>query len=92
MEPEILWANIDKYFESAFIPSDSIFDQVLKNNKTAGLPEHDISPNQGQLLQLYVKLISAKRILEIGTLGAYSSIWMACALPDNGKLITLEID
>lgn len=92
MNQEVAWTAVDKYFESAFILSDSILDQVLKNNEAAGLPAHDVSPNQGKLLQLYVQLTGAKRVLEIGTLGAYSSIWMARALPANGKLISLEVD
>ncbi|MDN8878226.1 methyltransferase, partial [Staphylococcus aureus] len=74
------------------IPDDDVLSQVLENNKRAGLPEHDVAANQGQLLALFVRMTQARRILEIGTLGAYSSIWMARALPPDGKLITLEAD
>jgi len=71
MNQESAWIAVDKYFGNSFILSDSILDQVLKNNEAGGLPAHDVSPNQRKLLQLYVQLTGAKRILEIGTLGAY---------------------
>ena len=83
---------VDNYMISSLIPDDDVLSQVLENNKRAGLPEHDVAANQGQLLALFVRMTQARRILEIGTLGAYSSIWMARALPPDGKLITLEAD
>ncbi|MFL4364504.1 O-methyltransferase [Enterobacter asburiae] len=86
------WSAVDNYMISSLIPEDDVLDQVLENNKRAGLPEHDVAANQGQLLALFVRMTQAQRILEIGTLGAYSSIWMARALPPDGKLITLEAD
>jgi len=86
------WSAVDNYMISSLIPDDDVLSQVLENNKRAGLPEHDVSANQGQLLALFVRMTQARRILEIGTLGAYSSIWMARALPPDGKLITLEAD
>ena len=84
------WSAVDNYMISSLIPKDEVLQKVLENNKRAGLPEHDVAANQGQLLALFVRMTQARRILEIGTLGAYSSIWMARALPPDGKLITLE--
>jgi predicted O-methyltransferase YrrM len=86
------WSAVDNFMISSLIPDDDVLNQVLENNKRAGLPEHDVAANQGQLLALFVRMTQARRILEIGTLGAYSSIWMARALPPDGKLITLEAD
>ncbi|WP_225386434.1 O-methyltransferase [Klebsiella variicola] len=86
------WSAVDNFMISSLIPEDDILSQVLENNKRAGLPEHDVATNQGQLLALLVRITQARRILEIGTLGAYSAIWMARALPADGKLITLEAD
>jgi predicted O-methyltransferase YrrM len=86
------WSAVDNFMISSLIPDDDVLSQVLENNKRAGLPEHDVAANQGQLLALFVRMTQARRILEIGTLGAYSSIWMARALPPDGKLITLEAD
>ncbi|HCM9094643.1 TPA: O-methyltransferase [Enterobacter hormaechei subsp. steigerwaltii] len=86
------WCSVDTYMISSLIPEDEVLQSVLENNKRAGLPEHDVAANQGQLLALFVRMTQARRILEIGTLGAYSSIWMARALPPDGKLITLEAD
>ena len=84
------WSAVDRYMISSLIPQDDVLRQVLDNNIRAGLPEHDVAANQGQLLALFVRMTQAQRILEIGTLGAYSAIWMARALPPDGKLITLE--
>ncbi|WP_368543362.1 O-methyltransferase [Enterobacter soli] len=86
------WSAVDNYMISQLIPQDDVLQKVLENNKLAGLPEHDVAANQGQLLALFVRMTQARRVLEIGTLGAYSSIWMARALPADGELITLEAD
>jgi len=86
------WSAVDNYMISSLIPQDTVLQSVLENNKRAGLPEHDVAANQGQLLALFVQMTQAKRILEIGTLGAYSTIWMARALQPGGKIITLEAD
>lgn len=86
------WSAVDNYMISSLIPQDAVLQKVLENNKRAGLPEHDVASNQGQLLALFVQMTQAKRVLEIGTLGAYSTIWMARALPPGGKIITLESD
>ena len=86
------WSAVDNYMISSLIPQDDLLQKVLDNNQRAGLPAHDVAANQGQLLALFVRMIQAQRVLEIGTLGAYSSIWMARALPADGQLITLEAD
>ena len=87
-----LWNKIDNYIEDSLVKPDDIFRTVLRNSHNAGLPEINISPAQGKMLHIILRAISAKSVLEIGTLGGYSSIWMAKALPGNGELISLEID
>jgi predicted O-methyltransferase YrrM len=84
------WTAADRYFTETLVPSDAVLDAALQANAEAGLPTIDIAPNQGKFLQLLVQLRGARRILEIGTLGGYSSIWMARALPADGHLTTLE--
>ncbi|MDV2900155.1 O-methyltransferase [Phytobacter diazotrophicus] len=86
------WSNVDNYLIEKLIPKDDILKQVLVNNQQAGLPAFDVAANQGQLLALFVRMTGAKRILEIGTLGGYSTIWMARELPTDGELLTLEAD
>lgn len=86
------WSEVDNYLIEKLVPTDAILAQVLENNHRAGLPAHDVAANQGQLLALFVRMVGAKSILEIGTLGAYSTIWMARELPPGGRLITLEAD
>lgn len=86
------WSAVDNYLIKALIPGDPVLDRVLENNHRAGLPAHDVAANQGQFLALLVRLTQAKRILEIGTLGGYSTIWMARELPADGQLLTLEAD
>ncbi|HGH3373191.1 TPA: O-methyltransferase [Kluyvera cryocrescens] len=86
------WSEVDNYLIENLIPDDEVLSQVLENNHRAGLPAHDVAANQGQLLALFVRMVGAKSILEIGTLGAYSTIWMARELPENGRLVTLEAD
>ncbi|MGM0923427.1 MAG: O-methyltransferase [Bacillota bacterium] len=85
-----LWNDVDIYFSSKLQESDPIMDSILKANAEAGLPAIDVSPNQGKLLYLLAKLKGAKNILEIGTLGGYSSVWLARALLEDGHLVTLE--
>lgn len=87
-----VWKDVDEYFIDKLLPSDEILEGVLQANKEAGIPEIDVSPTQGKLLYLLAKIKGAKNILEIGTLGGYSSIWLARALPETGKVYTLEID
>ncbi|HEV3483604.1 MAG TPA: O-methyltransferase [Candidatus Acidoferrales bacterium] len=94
MEPlnEQLIERIDRYVENLFTPADASLAKNLKDADAAGLPAANVSSNQGKLLYLLVKIAGAKRILEIGTLGGYSTTWLARALPDDGVLITLESD
>lgn len=89
---EELWAAVDEYLEEKLIPADRVLTAVREANVAAKLPGIDVSPNQGKLLNLLARIQGAKRILEVGTLGGYSTIWLACALPADGRLVTLEIN
>ena len=91
-ESEALWASVDRYLNDTLIPPDPALEAALAANAAANLPAIDVSPSQGKLLQLLAETQRAHRILEIGTLGGYSTINLARALPPNGKLITLELD
>jgi predicted O-methyltransferase YrrM len=86
------WAAVDRYLNGALLPADPVLDAALAANAAAGLPEIDVAPNQGKFLHLLARLRGARRILEIGTLGGYSTIWLARALPDGGSLVTLEFE
>ena len=90
--PEQVWADVDAYFEQHLQPADDVLRATLETNVAEGLPPIAVTPPQGKLLHLLARACNAKRILEIGTLGAYSTIWLARALPPGGRLITLEID
>ncbi len=87
-----LWTAVDAYYSDLYVASDPVLETVLEASHAAGLPAHYVAPNQGKLLMLLAQIHKAKRILEIGTLGGYSTIWLARALPSNGQLITLEAD
>ncbi|QLE40552.1 O-methyltransferase [Nostoc sp. C052] len=86
------WTVVDRYFTDLLVPSDPALDTALQTSAAAGLPPHNVSPNQGKLLLLLAQIQGARSILEIGTLGGYSTIWLARALPSDGYLITLEAD
>jgi predicted O-methyltransferase YrrM len=86
------WTTVDRYFSDLFAHSDSALDGALQASADAGLPSINVSQNQGKLLQMLARIRGAKKILEIGTLGGYSTIWLARALPKDGRLITLEAD
>ncbi|MGG4433611.1 O-methyltransferase [Priestia megaterium] len=86
-----IWNEVDLYMNDKLIQPDPILDEVLKANQEAELPAIDVSPSQGKFLHLLASLKGAKRILEIGTLGGYSTIWLARALLKDGQLITLEL-
>ncbi|MGI4788999.1 MAG: O-methyltransferase [Janthinobacterium lividum] len=86
------WTAVDHYFSNLLVPSDLILEATLQTNAAYGLPAMDVSPLQGKMLMLLAQMQGARHILEIGTLGAYSTIWLARALPAGGKLITLEAD
>ncbi|RWC38357.1 MAG: O-methyltransferase [Mesorhizobium sp.] len=86
------WAAVDDYIVGSLFGPDPVLDAVLAANHEHGLPAIDVSPAQGKLLSLLVRMRGAKKVLEIGTLGGYSTIWMARALPVDGKIVTLELD
>jgi predicted O-methyltransferase YrrM len=85
-----LWTSVDHYVQGALLRPDPVLEAALRANAEAGLPAIDVAPNQGKLLQLLAQMLGARSILEIGTLGGYSTIWLARALPAGGKLVTLE--
>ncbi|MGY4793504.1 O-methyltransferase [Lysinibacillus fusiformis] len=87
-----VWQHVDDYFMNKLLPENEHLNAVLQANKAAGIPEIDVSPTQGKLLYLLAKMKGAANILEIGTLGGYSSICLAQALPPEGKIVTLEIN
>ena len=89
---EQLWTDVDQYLIEQYFEPDPTLDAALAASTAGGLPSINVSPTQGKLLHIYAKMIQAKKILEIGTLGGYSAIWMARALPASGKLVTLEFD
>lgn len=89
---ESTWNDVDEYFAARLERGDAALDAALADSSAAGLPAIAVTPLQGKLLALLVRIGRARRILEIGTLGGYSAIWMARALPPDGELITLEID
>ncbi|KAG5643529.1 hypothetical protein DXG03_000721 [Asterophora parasitica] len=86
------WEKSDEYHNSFLLAEDAVLDAALVNSTAKGLPDIAVSAAQGKLLKLLASSILAKRILEVGTLGGYSTIWLARALPADGKLITLELD
>ncbi|HEY3739084.1 MAG TPA: O-methyltransferase [Bryobacteraceae bacterium] len=87
-----VWSSVEDYLDEQLLSKDPILSAALAANRAAGLPAIDVSPSQGKFLHLLARIHHAKRILEIGTLGAYSSIWMARALPKDGRLISLEFE
>lgn len=89
---ELLAVKVDRYIEQLFTPHDEALAQNLQDARNADLPTINVSPNEGKLLYLVAKMAGAKRVLEIGTLGGYSTTWLARALPAGGKVITLELD
>ena len=86
------WNKVDAYFSATLVPSDDALDAALAASDAAGLPAINVAPNQGKLLQLLATIRGARRILEVGTLGGYSTIWLARALPPGGQLVTLELN
>jgi predicted O-methyltransferase YrrM len=86
------WDAVDTYINEQLVGADPVLDAALARAAAAGLPAHDVAPNQGKLLHLLARLQGARTILELGTLAGYSTIWLARALPAGGRLITLEAD
>lgn len=87
-----LFENVDHYINDLFVPRDPVRDEALQAAQDAGLPQIQVSPSLGKLLYLFAKMTGARRVLELGTLAGYSSIWLARALPADGKLVSLEYD
>jgi predicted O-methyltransferase YrrM len=86
------WTAVDRYITEALVPADPALEAALEASAAAGLPPINVTPNQGKLLMLLALIQGARSILEIGTLGGYSTIWLARALPAGGRLVTLEAD
>jgi predicted O-methyltransferase YrrM len=89
---QALWTAVDRYLDDLLIPADPVLAAAVEASKAAGLPEIAVTPSQGRLLHLLARIQGSRRILEIGTLGGYSTIWLARALPPDGRLVTLEFD
>jgi predicted O-methyltransferase YrrM len=90
--PKATWAAVDGYVTKTVVRPDAALDEALRSSASAGLPSIAVSAPQGKLLHLLAKMTGAKRVLEIGTLGGYSTIWLARALPSDGRLTSLELD
>src|SRR5262245_29117314 len=86
------WTAVDTYLNDLFAPSDPALDAVLESIAKADLPLISVSPGQGKLLYILAKVMGAKRVLELGTLAGYSTIWLARALPAGGSIVTIEVD
>jgi predicted O-methyltransferase YrrM len=87
-----IWKRVDQYFADALIASSDGFDAALDSNRKADLPAIDVTPLQGKFLEILVRATGTRRVLEIGTLGGYSTLWLARALPDDGVVVTLELE
>lgn len=85
------WSDTDDYLAEQLLVSDEALDTALKESASAGLPSIAVSPLQGKFLHILARLIGARRVLEIGTLGGYSAIWMGRALGPSGRLVSLEV-
>jgi predicted O-methyltransferase YrrM len=85
-----LWTSVDDYISNLFVPYDPVMQEALATSEAAGLPSISVAPNEGKLLMLLAQICGARKILEIGTLGGYSTIWLARGMASGGTLITLE--
>ena len=92
MNSESDWSSVEEYFESRFLPPDPMLEAALDASASAGLPPIQVSASQGKLLHILALAQGSRRILEVGTLGGYSTIWLARALPSDGHLVTLELE
>jgi len=92
MDQTDIFVSVDRYIDDLFAKEDEALTSAVAESRSAGLPDIQVSAGQGKLLYLLAKLIGAKRILELGTLGGYSTIWLARGLADGGKLVTLEYE
>ena len=85
-----MWTAVDAYLADHLIAKDDVLEAALRESEAAELPPIQVTALQGKMLQMFARMVGARRILEVGTLGGYSTIWLARALPDNGRLVTLE--
>ncbi|MET0381021.1 MAG: O-methyltransferase [Methyloceanibacter sp.] len=90
LETDALWMAVDDYFNGLLAPNEPVLEAALQATKDAGLPPINVAPNQGKLLMLLARVIGARRILEIGTLGGYSTIWLGRGLAPDGRMVTIE--
>ncbi len=91
MEPQV-WNDVEEFFTEQLVLQEQSFSDALKRQNEEDLPSINVPPTQGKLLYLLAKMVNARDVLEIGTLGGYSTLWLAKALPDGGKVTSLEID
>src|ERR1019366_10228871 len=87
-----LWTNVDEYLVSILGPTDASLEAALVDSAAAGLPQINVAPNQGKMLELHARIRGSRGLLKIGTLGGYSTIWLARSLPDDGLLVSLELE
>jgi predicted O-methyltransferase YrrM len=92
MDQADIFVSVDRYIDDLFAPQDEALTGAVANSRAAGLPDIQISAGQGKLLYLLARMIGARRILELGTLGGYSTLWLARGLSDGGRLVTLEYE
>ncbi|HTF69188.1 MAG TPA: hypothetical protein VK638_41565, partial [Edaphobacter sp.] len=85
-----VWTAVDAYLADHLIAKDEVLEAALRDSEAAELPAIQVTALQGKMLQMFARMVGARRILEIGTLGGYSTIWLARALPEGGRLVTLE--
>ena len=91
MTMQQMWTKLDQYIQSHLIPNDPILAQTLDNTAAHGFPDHlAVAANQGMLLQMLIQMNQCKRVLELGTFAAYSTVWLARALPEDGYILTME--
>lgn len=91
-QAQVRWTEVDRYFTDHLVPADDVLEATLASSDAAGLIPMNVAPNQGKLLHLLARIQGARTVLEIGTLGGYSTIWLARALPSDGRLVSLEAD
>jgi predicted O-methyltransferase YrrM len=91
-DPQEVWNAVDDWVEGRFVPEDTVLEGALSTSEAGGLPAIQVSAAQGRLLELLVRISGAGSVLEVGTLGGYSTIWLARGLPTGGRVLTLEID
>jgi predicted O-methyltransferase YrrM len=92
MKTDARWTAVDEFITQSLFAPDQALDAALRDSTAAGLPPINVTPPQGRLLQILAQAIGARAVLEVGTLGGYSTIWLARALPPGGRVLTLEID